>query len=237
MADREFSIADKYHPGANPTNVYEFVRTIRARRSELDFLIVLLHEGVQHFQFPTPELQGRCRFFVEEGADAVICQHSHCPGCYEFYRGRPIVYGQGDLLSDSKSSLKDDTGFIVKLELGHSIQMSVITYRQLPSGGVRRMTKPENDVFVESLEQRNRLLHDPDALEREWRKHCRSLRDTYYARIKGYNRWFRILNGKFHFIEQINAGRAAILLNLVRCSAHREALETIFSDIISDKSN
>ena len=33
---------------------------------------------------------------VHQGADAVICQHSHCIGCYEEYEGAHIVYGQGN---------------------------------------------------------------------------------------------------------------------------------------------
>ena len=34
---------------------------------------------------------------VECGADLVICQHSHCIGCYEEYLGSHILYGQGNL--------------------------------------------------------------------------------------------------------------------------------------------
>ena len=33
---------------------------------------------------------------AECGADAVICQHSHCVGCYEEYNGCCILYGQGN---------------------------------------------------------------------------------------------------------------------------------------------
>ena len=30
------------------------------------------------------------------GADVVLCQHSHCIGCYEQYEGAHILYGQGN---------------------------------------------------------------------------------------------------------------------------------------------
>ena len=35
------------------------------------------------------------RFIIEQGARMVICQHSHCAGCYEKYQNGHIIYGQG----------------------------------------------------------------------------------------------------------------------------------------------
>lgn len=235
MADREFSIASRHTPGANPFDLIEFVRSVRKKRADLDFLVVLLHEGVQHFRFPTPELQKRCRFLIEEGADAVICQHSHCTGCYEIYQDRPIVYGQGDLISDSVSNLKDNTGFLVKLYLDQTVQMSLIPYKQTSGGVVSRMTAVESEIFFSDLEQRNLVLNDAHALEGMWRDYCRLMQDSYYAQINGYARELRFLNRKLHLIQKVSSMRAAVLLNLVRCSAHREALEMIFSDILSQK--
>jgi len=33
---------------------------------------------------------------VNNGADVVLCQHTHCISCYENYRGGHILYGQGN---------------------------------------------------------------------------------------------------------------------------------------------
>ena len=49
----------------------------------------------------------------------VVCQHSHCAGAFEAYRGGHIIYGQGNLISDSPDG--GDTwyeGFLVRLSLG-----------------------------------------------------------------------------------------------------------------------
>jgi hypothetical protein len=215
----------------------QFVRTNRTKRSELDYLIVLLHEGVQHYPLPTPELQKRCRFIIEEGADAVICQHSHISGCYEIYQARPIIYGQGDFISDGKSSLKDDSGFLVKLMLDEKVQIQVVPFLQQEAGGVRRMTSNEEQDFRIKLELRNNVLENQQLLELEWRNHCKVVRDSYYAQIKGYNRPLKFLNRKLHWIEQIDVYQAAELLNLFRCQAHREAIEMIFSSIIEKQSS
>ena len=60
-----------------------------------------MHGGNEGYPYPSPRLMDTCRFLVEQGANAVICQHSHCVGCYEEYRGGHIVYGQGNLIFDA----------------------------------------------------------------------------------------------------------------------------------------
>jgi len=88
VAEHEFGIATKNAPGANPLDVIDFVRNINEHRSEFDKLIVLVHGGNEHYQYPRPGLMDICRFYVEQGASAVICQHSHCVGCMETYQGQ-----------------------------------------------------------------------------------------------------------------------------------------------------
>ena len=41
-----------------------------------------------------------CRFFIERGADAVICHQVHVPGAYEWHQEKPIFYSLGNLIMD-----------------------------------------------------------------------------------------------------------------------------------------
>jgi poly-gamma-glutamate synthesis protein (capsule biosynthesis protein) len=103
VAEHEFSIATAISPGANPLDLIDIVRNITAHKKEWDYLIVLLHGGNEGYPLPSPRLMDTCRFLVEQGAKAVICQHSHCVGCCEDYRGGHIVYGQGNFVFDSSA--------------------------------------------------------------------------------------------------------------------------------------
>ena len=103
VAEHEFSIAGDASAGANPLDLIDMVRSLAAHRKEWDHLIVLLHGGKEGYPYPSPRLMETCRFLVEQGAGAVICQHSHCVGCYEEYRGGHIVYGQGNFVFESPS--------------------------------------------------------------------------------------------------------------------------------------
>ena len=118
MAEREFCIAGHDAPGANPLDMIDFRRLVRKRQRDYDHLIVLLHGGKEYYPYPSPRLQKTCRFLVEEGASAVVCQHSHCAGTFEVYRNAAIVYGQGNLLFDLNIDEEGWwDGFLVKLTL------------------------------------------------------------------------------------------------------------------------
>ena len=67
-------------------------------KDECDYVIVLYHGGKEYYRYPSPILQKVCRKMCDKGADLVICQHSHCIGCREEYKGSEIVYGQGNFI-------------------------------------------------------------------------------------------------------------------------------------------
>lgn len=69
-----------------------------ARRS-CDFLIVALHWGLEKQQVPTPYQLALGRAFAEAGADVVAGAHPHVWQGMENYRGKPIYYSLGNLVS------------------------------------------------------------------------------------------------------------------------------------------
>ena len=74
-------------------------------RKEVDYLIVLPHDGIEYVDAPMPETIGRYRDFVEYGADAVIGTHPHCPQGWELYKGKPVFYSLGNFFFNSKEDI------------------------------------------------------------------------------------------------------------------------------------
>jgi len=74
VAEHEFSIANKHSAGANPLDVIAFARNMARYRNAVDFVIVLFHGGKELHPYPSPRQMDICRFMVEQGASAVICQ-------------------------------------------------------------------------------------------------------------------------------------------------------------------
>jgi len=232
VAENEFGIATNETAGANPLNVIDFVRNVSQCRAQFDHLIVLVHGGNELYPYPSPRLMETCRFFVEQGATAVVCQHSHCVGCMETYQGAPIIYGQGNLLFDLPSSQKDwYKGAIIELEIAKYKECGVrlIPYRQ--SGerpGIRRMSPEEEGIFQDEFSVRSAGIQQEGFVEEQWRIFCAKRKRYYLNTLHGRCSLIRRIAGRLdvlHYLDSKDVHR--VRLNLIRCESHREALETI----------
>lgn len=237
LTEHCFSTATKTLCGANPLDVIDFVRNVKTHHSKFDYLIVLLHAGDEQYAYPSPWLMNICRFFIEQGASAVICQHSHCPGCYENYRDAHIVYGQGNLVFDMPSRSRKykswSEGFLVILhiEQGCKTRMEIVPYEQSGSDfGARRMKGNREKVFRLALDERSKSILDEAFVEKQWRKFCWRRKQSYLAALHGYGRLASKLNDNIHFLQYLISKRSLRRkLNLMRCESHREALLQILS--------
>lgn len=236
IAEHEFSIATKELPGANPLDLINYVRNIRKHKKKFDYLIILIHAGQSNYPLPSPRLMEICRFMAEMGANAVICQHSHCPGCYEQYEGAYIVYGQGNLIFDlsSKPDNPWNKGFLVKLTIADKGKhnMNIIPYVQSGTKiGARRMLENNEKLFLQEISERSLKLSDPSYIEEEWIKLCEDRKHFYYHSILlGFadSLLLNIINRNIHYAEHLFTKKHLLLLeNIMRCESHREIIETV----------
>lgn len=234
MAEHEFSIADEDNPGSNPLDVIDFVRNVRENRSRFDVLVVILHAGNEQYPYPRPRLMDTCRFLVEQGANAVVCQHSHCAGAMEMYRGAPIVYGQGNLLFDLPSRPAGwYTGFLLCLSVERS---GVVGTRVVPfvqsreEAGTRGLAGDEERVFRAGFEERSAAIASPAFVRAQWERFCAQNGDGYLLALFGHGRVTGRLNRWVPVLRVLHSRRELrTCLNLVRCESHREALLRILS--------
>jgi len=96
VCEHEYSYALDNRMGSRPFDPFETMADIRAAKAAADRVIVMYHGGKELCQYPSPRLINACREMVHNGADVVLCQHTHCISCYENYEGAHILYGQGN---------------------------------------------------------------------------------------------------------------------------------------------
>jgi hypothetical protein len=238
IAENEFStISSQKGIGCCPLDVTLNTRLLRKTRDEVEFLIVLLHGGNEHYPYPSPRFADLCRFFVEMGADAVVCHHTHTISGIEIYRNKPIVYGVGNLLFDSISKRPATwyKGMFVEIAFN---KVGLVSLRLFPfqqcsqTIGLAELDNAENHKTAEILNHFSEIIAHPEKLENEWRSFCRNRRFAYLIRLYGFG-WFRVrlymLFNKigidlFRYHSQKKRLR---LLNSMRCEAHRYASEEI----------
>lgn len=233
IAEHEFSIAGANSPGANPLDLIDIVRNIAAHREEWDYLIVLLHGGNEGYPFPSPRLMNTCRFLVEQGANAVICQHSHCVGCRETYHGGHIVYGQGNFVfASSKPCPGWNEGVLVQLCLSSDgkSNMELIPFDQSHGQpGARKMSPDAAKALLQIVAERSEQIQDGNFVREQWKRFCAERKNYYMSKMLGHGRILTRLNRRGSVVRWCYSNRALLgASNSVQCEAHREVLETIF---------
>lgn len=72
---------------------------VDAARQNSDLVVVALHWGLERHTVPTAYQVQLGRAFVDQGADVVVGHHPHVLQGSELYRGKPILYSTGNLVS------------------------------------------------------------------------------------------------------------------------------------------
>ena len=168
--EREFSIATSTMAGVNPLELIDNLEDIQDLKKECDYIIVLYHGGKEHYRYPSPMLKKICNKMVEYGADLIVCQHSHCIGSYEEYKGGTIIYGQGNFIFDRADNEYWNTSLLVKVEINEE----KIDIEYLPivknKNKIRKANLKEEKEIITSFEERSLKIKKYDFIEEEYRK-------------------------------------------------------------------
>ena len=180
VCEHEYSYAMPDFVGARPYDPYDTAEDIRAAKANADYVVVMYHGGKEHCQYPSPRLRKLCRAMVTEGADLVLCQHSHCIGCYEEFDGCHILYGQGNF-HFAKEKNKDIPGWNRCLAVFYDTAKNAVEFIPVTATenyGIRLMTGEEKEQELAEFAQRNQTLTDGSWKE-GWHAFCESKRDVY----------------------------------------------------------
>lgn len=226
VVEAEFSLATAQGAGAWPIDEINNYYQIREAKEWADFILIILHGGNEYFELPNPDLVKTCRFFVDIGADAVVCHHTHTPSVYEVYKSRPIFYGIGNFMFDWPTD-RDQSwylGYMVSLQVSkhREIGWNTIPYSQCKKDpGVTLLRPNEAEEFQLSLAKKSEILRNIDNLEKAWEIFSSKKHRQYLSALLGANRIERFLWQKGVLKTSFQKERLRILQNLIRCQAHR----------------
>ena len=238
--EHEFSIANNGKPGANPVDVIDFVTRIQDLKKSSDFLLLLYHGGKENYNLPSPEQQKLCRFFIDQGVNMLVCQHSHTAGVYESYNSGNIYYGQGNFIFDPYPLKRDwlYKGFLIELIINddNSTNIQLIPYVHnsfyRDEIGIRKMNTEESEIFMDNIsEASKKMTENPKYVNDEWVKLSKSLENTYLSVLNGNGRIMRKLNEIFPWLKLIYKNkRKLVLKNILTCETHHEIIKTILKE-------
>lgn len=126
----------------------KLIEAIKAADSQVDYLFVMVHWGVEHTTELTDYQPNDGHKFIDAGADAVIGMHSHCLQPVEMYNGKPIFYSLGNFIFNQ--NIKSGGGGAVEFAIDENDNVS---YRIIPitaSGACTRVDEAGYS-YVESI--------------------------------------------------------------------------------------
>ncbi len=189
VCEHEYSYALEDRMGCRAFDVFDTLEDIAKAKAENDRVVVIYHGGKEHCRYPSPRLVKACRAMVKQGADVVLCQHSHCIGCYENFQGGHILYGQGNFHfveegEDKLSPERKDTwrnGLAVKYDTKTN-EITFIAYENTDIGITLAKGASKDDIMGK-FEARNKEMADGKWQE-GWHAFCETMRPSY-TRVVG----------------------------------------------------
>lgn len=236
FCENEFSIATATTAGAAPLDTVDNFHQITEARRSTDFVLVIIHGGHEHYQLPSPRMKKLYRHFVDLGADAVVNHHQHCFSGYEYYNGKPIVYGLGNFCFDvdNKRNCFWNEGYLVTIDFSSpQPSLHITPYKQCDTEAtVSILDSAAQHLFNNKLNELNEIIQDDTRLQQsfdEW--------------VKGRERWVHSLFSSYHN-RYLNAAASrgwipfpaskkeiGAILNYISCEAHRD----IVLDVLKQK--
>lgn len=202
---------------------------IRALKSEVDFVVLISHAGVENIEFPIKEWRDRYKRLCDVGIDVIIGHHPHVPQGFEKYNDSMIFYSLGNFYFDTAGFQdKSDDSYSVILEFNKdgSKDFEIIYHKKI-NHRVYRAEKLEVDFDLSFL---NSLL-EYDYMKRNDEISLKLFDQYYYSYYKSalgmMPKRMKLLNvvkwilKKIIFPSKNQDDRDLLLLHNIKIDSHR----------------
>ncbi|MBN1295823.1 CapA family protein [bacterium] len=231
MTTGEAGTAGTNRPGVMPMDIEHFLPAFQSAREDSDHVVILLHAGLERYPYPSPGLQSFCRFLIDQGASAVLCQHSHCIGSEETWNNGYILYGQGNFVFDWGSALDGcwNSGLMTHLRLTRGEKTNVMhipTEQTFP--GVRVMPEEAARHVLITLADRSRRISDSGFIEEQWMRYVAACSEDYRYVLTSRFRLIRKLIRRLGWSRRVlGSDRESWLRAIVMNRDHREIIQAL----------
>ncbi len=228
FCEQEYSIATDKYGGSNPYDIINIVKAIQESKAVADYVILIIHGGIEHYPLPSPRMKKEYRFFVEAGADAVINHHQHCFSGYELYKGKPICYGLGNFcfdVAEYRSNGKWDKGYLARLSFDDGrVSLSKVPYSQCAEEP--KVNVLEEDAYDSKISELNDVISDDARLMDVYQDYVATRQRKLLSLMNVFgNRTFDWLFKKGYTDSLCKENRLLVIKDLLYCESHLDVLK------------
>ena len=229
FCEHEFRVRPVDELGANGFDSIDAWYQVSGLRPLVDFLVVIYHGGNEYNNLPSPDMKRTFRYLVDIGADAVVCHHTHVFSGYEFYCGKPLVYGLGNFFfpyPDEPDSWHN--GIACRMVFSTSISIEMVPIVQCKNGLKVEVAQGERKLLIErEIEALNEIISNDSLLEDEWHRYADDRRLGMLKSMPCLNKFQRFLL-KLGVSETFLFPRKRMIQfeNIIQCRAHFNLLNS-----------
>lgn len=227
--ENEFSIATSSSYGSNPIDPVRQYYSIKKAKEISDYVVVIVHGGIEHFQLPTLRMKQIYRFFIDAGADAVVNHHQHCFSGYEIYNHKPIFYGLGNFMFDWNGKRNGiwNEGYLLNLQFeANEIKFDIIPYTQCnDKPTVCLMSEIQNNIFSAKIEELNDIIQDDIRLNAELNSFMDRTEADYLLALSPYSSRYPVALFRRGLLPSfLSKKRILRIYDYLKCESHRDRL-------------
>jgi poly-gamma-glutamate synthesis protein (capsule biosynthesis protein) len=235
ICENEWTTVPENIGGCNGLNLIDNYSSIEDIKSRTDFFIIIFHGGHEHYDLPSLRIKKLMRHFVELGAAAIVCHHTHVYSGFEVYKQSPIFYSLGNFLFDRESERDNawNYGMLVNLKFDKQRGVSY-TYNFIEqnnhTAGVSLLSQDLQNNHIEKFQSLSRIIQDDVMLESKY--------DEFITKQnKLFNFWLNPYPSKLYFLfykgllpSLVSPNKRKLLANLIRCESHRDVLQSVLKN-------
>lgn len=224
VCENEWSIATETHGGSAPLDIIGNYNVIVEAKQNADFVIVIIHGGTEHYQYPTPRMQKTYRFFIDVGADVVVNHHQHCYSGYETYNEKTIFYGLGNLCFDKRINKLWNEGYILILDLGAKINFTIHPYSQCAKDSVVDFKIIDKESFFNEMKQINDIIANSILLQQKFEMMASQKMNLLNYFEPCSHRYFSALRHYKLLPSFTTKNKLMLWHELFRCESHKDVM-------------
>ena len=227
MCENEFSIAATDTPGSNPLDPISVFYQFSEAKKKADKIIVIVHGGNEHYDYPSPRMKRTYRWFIDMGADVVVNHHQHCYSGYEIYNNHPIVYGLGNFCFDKadKKHSKWQEGYMVGLDIKEGgIDIECIPYIQCRDNySVSLLSDNQRGAFDKKINSINAVISNDSLLDKTYNEFMDSeMWNKKLCLVPYNNKILKYACKRGYLPSFISRQRKLFVLDHVQCESLRD---------------
>lgn len=236
VAENEWGTSQGIEAGANPLDEVGIFYSINEAKQNADIIILIIHGGHETYELPSPRMKKLYRYFIDLGVDAVVGHHTHCFSGHEVYKNKLIVYSLGNFIFDNlhnRTNTSWNKGAAVMLSISNSNKVDFKFhpfYQCNEKVGITLFNTRENDGFKDEANTKTKKIQDDRLLQLEFEKFMNSKKRLYKSFLEPTrNKYILAAMNRGLLPRFIKGKKKNLLLNIIRCEAHRDIVKYILS--------